>query len=138
MTHASVLTTAQTGKIAHSELRGPEQIGMSHNPERYAAKGVRVDTPYEGLYLGGADLTVGSSFSGEIVGGWLTANAVAGYGYVDHLFLQKNITSDLERFLEPPVHVDEDDVAVPYTLPDPIELAPEPEDGAHGDVEVES
>lgn len=61
-------------------------------------------------------MTVGESFSGAIVGGWLTANAVMGYGTLDLLFLEKNITSDLERFLDPPVLPADPDkkVAVPY------------------------
>jgi hypothetical protein len=103
------------GKILHSELRGPFQKGLSHTPERYAAKGVRADTPYPCLYVGGSDLTVGDSFSGATIGGWLVANAVCGYSVIDHLFLQKNITSDLEQFLEPPQLTSEEDVAVPFT-----------------------
>lgn len=45
------------------------------------------------------------------------ANAVCGYKAVDHLFLQKNVTTDLEQFLEAPSLREEDDVAVPYTPP---------------------
>jgi hypothetical protein len=107
------------GKIAHSELRGPSVQGLSHNPERYAAKGIRADTPYPGLYMGSSDLTVGDSFSGSIVAGWLAANAVVGYSAVDHLFLEKNITSDLEQFMDLPDAPDEECVAVPYSLPPP-------------------
>lgn len=103
------------GKIEHAEIRGPFYKGLSHSPERYAAKGIRADTPYPGLYAGGSDLTVGDSFSGATVGGWLVANAVCGYNAVDHLFLQKNVTTDLEQFLEAPALSDEDDVAVPFT-----------------------
>jgi hypothetical protein len=105
------------GKVDHSEIRGPFQKGLSHNPERYAAKGVRPETPYPGLFVGGSDLTVGESFAGSIVGGWLAANAVVGYSAVDHLFLQKNITTDLEQFLESPELPTglDTDVAVPYT-----------------------
>jgi hypothetical protein len=62
-------------------------------------------------------LTVGDSFSGATVGGWLVANAVCGYNVVDHLFLKKNITTDLEQFLKAPALLDEDDVAVPFTPP---------------------
>jgi hypothetical protein len=90
------------GKVDHCEIRGPLQRGLSHNPERYAAKGVRAETPYPGLFVGGSDLTVGESFAGSIVGGWLAANAVVGFSAVDHLFLQKNITTDVEQFLEAP------------------------------------
>merc|ERR1711862_497483 len=82
------------GNIQHEELLGPFGKGLSHNPQRYAAKGVRADTPYPGLFLGGSDLTV-DSFSGSIVGGWLAANKVMGYNSVDLLFLKKDITSDL-------------------------------------------
>jgi hypothetical protein len=77
-------------------------------------------------------LTVGESFAGSIVGGWLAANAVVGYSAVDHLFLQKNITTDLEQFLESPelpAGLDTD-VAVPYT-PRAIDM-----DGIDSDPEV--
>jgi hypothetical protein len=106
-------------KILHRELRGPFQRGLSHTPERYAAKGVRPQSPYPSLFLGGSDLTVGDSFAGSVVGGWLAANAVIGYSTLDHLFLGKNITSDLEQSLEPPILDQGDDettehLAVPY------------------------
>lgn len=69
-----------------------------------------------GLFVGGSDLTVGESFSGATVGGWLAANAVMGYGTLDLLFLEKNITSDLEQFLDPLVLPADAgmEVAVPY------------------------
>lgn len=102
------------GKIEHCEARGPYHRGLSHNPERYAAKGVRADTPYPNLFVGGSDLTVGESFSGAVVGGWLVANAVMGYQPIDHLFIQKNITADIEHFLERPSLPEEEDLAVPY------------------------
>lgn len=116
------------GKIEHEEIRGPFTRGLSHNPERYAAKGIRTDTPYPGLFVGGSDLTVGESFSGSIVGGWLAANAVMGYGTLDLLFLEKNITSDIERFLDPlVVPADQNSViAVPYEpkkIPEITQLA---------------
>lgn len=60
-------------------------------------------------------MTVGESFGGSIVGGWLAANAVMGYSAIDHLFLQKNITTDIEHHLELPYIPDEPDIAVPYT-----------------------
>ena len=102
-------------KLLHAEIRGPFQKGLSHTPERYAAKGIRTDTPYPGLYMGGSDLTVGDSFSGATVAGWLVANAVCGYGAVDYLFLEKDIVTDLEQFLEPPILSEEEDFAVPFT-----------------------
>lgn len=101
------------GKIEHAEVRGPFCRGLSHNPERYAAKGVRADTPYPGLYLGGSDLTVGDSFSGSIVGGWLAANSIIGYSPIDLLYLKKNISFDLANFMPTPVEAD-NDLAVPY------------------------
>ncbi len=66
--------------------------------------------------MGGSDLTVGESFAGSVVAAWLAANAVKGYNAIDYIFLQKNITSDLERFIEHPVLEDFDgDTAVPFT-----------------------
>ncbi|KAL3908760.1 MAG: hypothetical protein SGILL_008363 [Bacillariaceae sp.] len=102
------------GKIVHSTMVGPLYRGLSHNPQRFAAKGVRPESPYPGLFTGGADLTIGESFSGSIVGGWLAANAVMGYGEVDHLFLQKNITADIIRYMELPESPAEADLAVDY------------------------
>lgn len=101
----------------HSQLIGPLHRGLSHGPERYAAKGIRPESPYPGLFLGGSDLTVGESFSGSIVGGWMAANAVMGYSSVDFIFLQKNITSDIAQYLEPPDIPDESDLAVPFDSP---------------------
>lgn len=94
-------------------------MGLSHTPERYAAKGVRVDTPYKHLLYGGPDVTIGSSFSASLVAAWLAANAVVGYSTFDHLFYQKNITTDLARFMESPGE-DEDDLAVPYSIPNTL------------------
>jgi hypothetical protein len=108
------------GKVAHCEIRGPFSPGLSHTPERYAAKGIRPDTLYPNLFVGGPDITIGDSFSGGIVAGWLTANAVMGYATVDHLFLKKNITTDLARFIEPPDSAEEEDLAVPFT-PKPVD-----------------
>ena len=65
--------------------------------------------------MGGSDLTVGDSFSGATVAGWMVANAVCGYGAVDYLFLEKDIVTDLEQFLEPPILSEEENVAVPFT-----------------------
>lgn len=70
--------------------------------------------------MGGSDLTVGDSFSGSIAGAWLAANAVMGYSFIDHLYLRKNITSDLRQFLDDPSMAVErngkivEDEAVPY------------------------
>jgi len=107
-------------KIIASEIRGPYRRGLTHNPERFAAKGIRADTPYPGLYVGGADLTV-NTFSDSILGGWLAANAVMGYSVIDHQYLEKSITSDLAEFLKPPFEMEEEDLAVPYVPPEPVE-----------------
>lgn len=96
-----------------SQLIGPIHRGLSHNPERYVAKGVRPRSQYPGLFAGGSDLTVGESFSASIVAGWLTANAVMGYSAIDYLFLQKNITADIINFLEEP-GAEDGDIAVPF------------------------
>jgi phytoene dehydrogenase-like protein len=106
-------------KVQHAEVRGVIHRGLSHTPERYAARGLRPESPYPGLFVSGPDLTVGGSFAASIVAGWLTVNAVIGYSYLDLLFLRKNVTSDIERFLAPPDLYEEEDVAVPYTPPTP-------------------
>merc|ERR1712071_131912 len=82
-------------------LRGPIRMGLSHTPERYAAKGIRPITNYPNLFIAGSDLTV-DTFSGTIVGSWLTTNAVLGYNYLDLSMLGKTTSSDLRQFLEEP------------------------------------
>ena len=75
---------------------------------------------YPGLFIGGADLTVADSTSGAIFGGWMAANAIMGYSSIDHTYLKKNITTDLQRFLDDPSMATErdgvvvEDLAVPY------------------------
>eukprot|EP00559_Dactyliosolen_fragilissimus_P001779 CAMPEP_0184861578 /NCGR_PEP_ID=MMETSP0580-20130426/6227_1 /TAXON_ID=1118495 /ORGANISM="Dactyliosolen fragilissimus" /LENGTH=1109 /DNA_ID=CAMNT_0027359117 /DNA_START=75 /DNA_END=3404 /DNA_ORIENTATION=+ len=107
------------GKIATRQIIGPIRMGLGHNPQRYAAKGVRPETSYPGLYVGGSDLTIGDSFSGSIVAGWMVSNAVVGYGWMDHLVLEKNITSDISQYLPNPQYLkgrnEEDILAVPFT-----------------------
>lgn len=101
------------GHIESHKMIGPVRVGLSHTPHRYAAKCIKPVTPYPGLFVGGPDLTIGDSFSASIVGGWMAANAVLGYNFVDHLYLEKNITNDLKRYLKyssPTI----EDVAVPY------------------------
>jgi len=118
------------GKVAFSKLLGPVRAGLSHNPERYAAKGIRPQTLYPGLYVGGSDLTVGDSLSGSIVGGWLAANAVMNYNFVDYIFLEKHIVSDLALFMKNRRWSSrgDDDVAVPFTLkPEVKKIAEEQE-----------
>lgn len=76
--------------------------------------------------MGGADVTVGDSFSGSVAGAWLAANAVLDYSYIDQLYLRKNITSDLRQFLDEPSMAVErngeiiEDVAVPLTYHDMV------------------
>ena len=102
------------GKIVGSEMVGPLYRGLSHTPFRYAAKGVRPESNYPGLFCGGSDLTIGESFSASLVGGWLTANAVAGYQPLDLIYLDKNISTDIAAYLEPSdiPNVGEEDLAV--------------------------
>lgn len=79
------------------------------------------------MFVGGSDLTVGDSFSGSIVGSWLVSNAVIGYGALDLLFLEKNITADLGKFMEHPVIPEdpESEVAVPF---EPKAIQEEPDE----------
>eukprot|EP00536_Pseudo-nitzschia_multiseries_P002202 jgi/Psemu1/182967/e_gw1.29.94.1 len=102
------------GKIGRTQMVGPLYMGLSHTPVRYAAKGVRAESPYPGLFSGGSDLTVGDSFSASLVGGWLAANAVAGYSPLDIMYLGKTILTDIAAYLEPPDLVDEEDLAVNF------------------------
>eukprot|EP00571_Detonula_confervacea_P008601 CAMPEP_0172316150 /NCGR_PEP_ID=MMETSP1058-20130122/27481_1 /TAXON_ID=83371 /ORGANISM="Detonula confervacea, Strain CCMP 353" /LENGTH=1040 /DNA_ID=CAMNT_0013030407 /DNA_START=76 /DNA_END=3198 /DNA_ORIENTATION=+ len=107
-------------KIECIQICGPYRSGLTQNPARFAIKGNKPEMPYPGLFIGGADLTVGDSASGAIVGGWLAANAVMGYSFLDHLYLKKNITSDLKQFIEEPSMATErngvivEDLAVPF------------------------
>uniref|UniRef100_A0A7S2RXV9 Amine oxidase domain-containing protein n=1 Tax=Eucampia antarctica TaxID=49252 RepID=A0A7S2RXV9_9STRA len=109
------------GKMKYTELHGPFRAGLSHTPERFAAKGVRPHTPYPGLYMGGSDLTMGNTFSGSIVAGWLVANAVIGYSFIDQMFLNKDIISDLVQFMDAPRKNNNNDneanLAVPFNQP---------------------
>ena len=60
------------------------------------------------------------STSGALVVGWMAANAIMGYRFINHLYLKKNITSDLQQFLEEPSlatvrdGVVVEDLAVPF------------------------
>eukprot|EP00934_Nitzschia_sp_Nitz4_P001450 Nitzschia sp. Nitz4//scaffold2_size372955//144950//147860//NITZ4_000405-RA/size372955-snap-gene-0.76-mRNA-1//-1//CDS//3329546724//1450//frame0 len=96
-------------KVALMQLIGPLHRGLSQSRERFAAKGIRPETPYPGLYVGGHDLTV-CSMEGAIKAAWLVANAVVGYDWLDYFFLEKDLTSDLSRHLVPG---DEEVEAVP-------------------------
>eukprot|EP00577_Skeletonema_sp_RCC1716_P003471 CAMPEP_0113413694 /NCGR_PEP_ID=MMETSP0013_2-20120614/23587_1 /TAXON_ID=2843 ORGANISM="Skeletonema costatum, Strain 1716" /NCGR_SAMPLE_ID=MMETSP0013_2 /ASSEMBLY_ACC=CAM_ASM_000158 /LENGTH=988 /DNA_ID=CAMNT_0000300435 /DNA_START=21 /DNA_END=2987 /DNA_ORIENTATION=- /assembly_acc=CAM_ASM_000158 len=106
--------------IICTQMYGPVRSGLTHCPARFAIKGNRPETSYPGLFVGGADLTVGDSFSASIVGGWMAANAAMGYSMIDHVYLKKNLTSDLEQFMEEPSLVTErdgvvvEDVGVPF------------------------
>lgn len=68
------------------------------------------------------------SFSGGMSGGWLTANAVMKYQWFEYLFLQKNITNDIARCLEPPETPEKEDLAVQFQGTDDISLPDEPKD----------
>lgn len=108
------------GKIECTQTCGPYRSGLVQNSARFAIKGNKPEMPYPGLFIGGSDLTIGDSASGAIVGGWLAANAVMGYSFLDHLYLKKNITSDLQQFIEEPSMATErngvivEDLAVPF------------------------
>eukprot|EP00557_Chaetoceros_sp_GSL56_P013649 CAMPEP_0176478190 /NCGR_PEP_ID=MMETSP0200_2-20121128/1049_1 /TAXON_ID=947934 /ORGANISM="Chaetoceros sp., Strain GSL56" /LENGTH=1036 /DNA_ID=CAMNT_0017874101 /DNA_START=97 /DNA_END=3207 /DNA_ORIENTATION=+ len=113
-------------KIDFISMVGPVRKGLSHTPLRYAVKGIRPETPYPGLIVGGSDLTVGDSFSGAIVAGWMAANAVIKYSAIDHLYLDKNITNDLKLFLSSPrSKVNGDDIAVPFKMTDSEKDSPQ-------------
>lgn len=118
------------GKIAGADMVGPLYRGLSSTPLRYAAKGVRPESNYPGLFCGGSDLTVGDSFSASLVGGWLAANAVAGYQPLDILYLDKNISSDIASFLEPPdiPSAEEEDLAVDFVAEETTETKGESSD----------
>ena len=101
------------GKILAQEIQGPFRSGLSQTPEKFAAKGVRPQTPYPNLFCGGKDLTI-NSFSGSLVGAWLSAHAVLRYTLLDAVVLQKSLNADLETLL-----VNQSDgaheIAVPFT-----------------------
>ena len=103
-------------KMAFMSMVGPVRKGLSQTPLRYAVKGIRPETPYPGLFMGGSDLTIADSFSGAMVGGWMAANAVLKYSFIDHLYLEKNITNDLQQFLKSPRNAGEEDIAVPFKM----------------------
>jgi len=103
-----------SGKIECFSMLGPVRVGLSHTPHRYAATGIRPETMFPGLFVGGSDLTVGDSFSASMVSGWMVANSVLKYSFIDYLFLEKNVTNDMSQYLTNPKIRDED-VAVPYS-----------------------
>lgn len=104
-------------KISFCRFVGPTREGLTHNPQRFAAKGIRPKTPYPGLFMGGSDLTIGDSFSASMVGSWIASNAILGYSFVDHLFLEKNLTSDISQFMKSPSGSNEDNnIAVPFQM----------------------
>jgi len=107
------------GRVETVQMSGPFRPGSRQDPARFAIKGNRPETTYPGLFVGGSELTIADSFSGDVVAGWLVANAVVGYSLIDHVYLHKNITSDLRQFLDEPSEATErdgvevEDVAVP-------------------------
>jgi len=103
-------------KISFCRIVGPTREGLSHNPQRFAAKGIKPKTPYPGLFVGGSDLTIGDSFSASMVGSWIVSNAIIGYSFVDHLFLEKNVTSDVSQFMKVPRNRNDEDIAVPFQV----------------------
>lgn len=114
------LLILSVGKIECVQICGPLRSGLTQDLARFGIKGNKPKMPYPGLFIGGSDLTVADSTSGSIVSGWLAANAIMGYSFIDHLYLKKNITTDLQQVLDEPnmatVRGGEvvDDVAVPF------------------------
>lgn len=108
------------GKVDCIQICGPYRSGLTQNPARFSIKGNCPEMPYPGLFMGGTDLTVADSSAGAIVGGWMAANAIMGYSFTDHWYLKKNITNDLQRFLDDPIMTMEkdgvivEDLAVPF------------------------
>lgn len=76
------------GAIVHEELSTPlstahfaghphgEIYGLAHDPERFAARWLRPETPIPGLYLAGADVC-SAGVAGGLMGGILCASAIA-------------------------------------------------------------
>ncbi|HTJ45293.1 MAG TPA: NAD(P)/FAD-dependent oxidoreductase [Kofleriaceae bacterium] len=76
------------GHIAHAELSTPlstkqfashpsgEIYGLAHNPARFEARELRVQSPIAGLYLTGADV-VTAGVGGAVMAGVLTATVIA-------------------------------------------------------------
>ena len=117
----SLFLLLSAGKIECVQICGPLRSGLTQDLARFGIKGNKPKMPYPGLFIGGSDLTVADSASGSIVSGWLAANAIIGYSFIDHLYLKKNITTDLQQFLDEPSMATVtrggevvDDVAVPF------------------------
>jgi hypothetical protein len=84
------------GRVVFSEVSSVVQTGLSHTPVRFAASCVRPKTVYDGLYLGGEDITY-DSFLGRAAAGILACNALLGYTCLDLLWLEKNVAADIGR-----------------------------------------
>jgi hypothetical protein len=87
------------GAIVKSAISPLIWPGLSHDPNRFAARCVRPSTPFPNLFLGGTDLTLDSS-NGALSSAVLTANAMLGYSAVDIFLLGKSVATDLARFAE--------------------------------------
>ncbi len=86
---------------------GPIRVGLSHRPSRFAAQGLRAAVAQgvpgggvENVFLAGSDLVL-NTFTGSLLGGWLGAHAAVGYGALDMLCFQRNLTSDLGNLPRP-------------------------------------
>lgn len=93
---------------------GPVRAGLSHRPARFAAQGLRaavaqgVPNGVENVFLSGSDLVLGT-FSGALLGGWLGAHAALGYGALDMLCFQRNLTADLKNVARPQFVAEEEE-----------------------------
>lgn len=108
------------GKVECFQICGPFRSGLIQNSAKFSINGNRPEMVYPGLFIGGTDLTVADSSSGAVVGGWMAANAILGYSLIDHLYLKKNVTNDLQRFLENPSMSTERDGVIVEDLAVPI------------------
>jgi all-trans-retinol 13,14-reductase len=97
-------TAVETEQGIHTV--GPIRAGLSHRPARFAAQGLRAAVAagmpggVENVFLAGSDLVLGT-FTGSLLGGWLGAHAALGYGALDLLVFQRNLTGDLKNVPRP-------------------------------------
>lgn len=79
-------------------LRRTASYGLTHQPERYTAKGGLRPAQHHipGLWLTGQDVAT-NGFAGALMGGVLTAHGILGYGVFDLLCCNTNLITDLEK-----------------------------------------
>merc|ERR1711862_285086 len=102
-------------KILQLELHGPIQTGLSQNPERYSAKGIRphpLPNKYPNLYMSGTDLTV-DTLTASIISSWMCVNSIMGYDYIDYTVLKKDVIHDIALFSREYVDYGEEEELLP-------------------------